>query len=539
MFLIRRHTTSESPSGHTPLARVQDNLGLSGWPPWIILCTFSIWAVVFLALLVGVFATLAALPTAFATTTAADPALRWTLLTLTAVTGALGAVVALPLTLIRVNATQRQTVAAEQGLVTDRINTAVASLGADKDHNRLARTVTYGLNDTKHTVFEDHKTPATLPAGAEDIHYADWQTLAQTIPNMEVRIGAILALGRIARENLAFHVQVMQILCAYVRENAPADSARTLTLPDQPPDDNENMWEEWMWIEWREQARAAIEAFRAGLTPRADIQTALEVLGRRNTDQKGKEGAWPHMPAGTAENIFGAPFPVPPEYPEQYSAQAHAAWETDMETYTSDAEDRRRAFIIIDTYRPDLRHTNLQGYNLSACDLQGADLSGAHIQGADLSDAHMQGADLSDAHMPGANLGRAQMQGADLSGAHMQGANLGRTHMQGANLNGARMSSGTNLSQATLRGAAAHDIDAETLRALEPFWQDMFADGSVRPAYETLRRATPTLPPWPPVAGWADQKLGYIALIPEKPAFHIAWRAFVAALDPPETDPNA
>lgn len=80
----------------------------------------------------------------------------------------------------------------KEGHITDRINKAVEQLGAEK------------------TVKLDGKE--------------------STQPNIEVRIGAILSLERIAQDSTTYdkgrdHVRVMEILCAYIRENAPASLA--------------------------------------------------------------------------------------------------------------------------------------------------------------------------------------------------------------------------------------------------------------------------------------------------------------------------
>lgn len=114
---------------------------------------------------------------------------------------------------IRVWINERNTRAAEQGLITDRINSAVEGLGAEK------------------IVKKD---------GVET-----------TVPNIEVRIGAILALERIAKENSDFHIQIMEILCAYIRNNSKA-----------------------------EQNSETVPAIRM------DIQLVLEVIGRRGLPQR-------------------------------------------------------------------------------------------------------------------------------------------------------------------------------------------------------------------------------------------------------------
>jgi hypothetical protein len=69
-----------------------------------------------------------------------------------------------------------------------------------------------------------------------------------TVPNIEVRIGAILSLERIAQDSTKHdkgrdHVRVMEILCAYIRENAPASLAKDhdfgewVPLKDDPTDE--------------------------------------------------------------------------------------------------------------------------------------------------------------------------------------------------------------------------------------------------------------------------------------------------------------
>ena len=54
------------------------------------------------------------------------------------------------------------------------------------------------------------------------------RSLEETLPNIEVRVGAILSLERIARTHLSEHIRIMEILCTYIRENAPASEAPEL-----------------------------------------------------------------------------------------------------------------------------------------------------------------------------------------------------------------------------------------------------------------------------------------------------------------------
>ena len=87
-----------------------------------------------------------------------------------------------------------------------------------------------------------------------------------TAPNIEVRIGGLYALERIAQDSMANdggrdHIRIMEILCAYVRENA---SASNLTWTEPP--------------------------FKTK-TPRTDIQAATTILGRRSNAQCALEAA--------------------------------------------------------------------------------------------------------------------------------------------------------------------------------------------------------------------------------------------------------
>ena len=58
--------------------------------------------------------------------------LRQIILSIPVLIAALAGLIAMPMTLIRLHYTRRQTLAKEEGLITDRINAAVLGLGAEK-----------------------------------------------------------------------------------------------------------------------------------------------------------------------------------------------------------------------------------------------------------------------------------------------------------------------------------------------------------------------------------------------------------------------
>ena len=115
------------------------------------------------------------------------------------------------------------------------------------------------------------------------------ETQETSEPNIEVRIGAILSLERIAQDSTMHdngrdHVRVMEILCAYVRENAPAKEAEDFPFPQGS-------------------GQGTLEAKRTvGLgwltnefTARPDVQIAISVIGRRTPQQVAVEKTTHHM----------------------------------------------------------------------------------------------------------------------------------------------------------------------------------------------------------------------------------------------------
>lgn len=177
---------------------------------------------------------------------------------MTALAGLIGA----PLAIHRLYTVERQTKAQEEGLITDRINKSVEGLGAEKTVSRMGRNISFvtrdNNNEITHDVFEWRDEPLqtvrTDLVGAPQL--GEWTAFSESHPNIEVRIGAVYALERIAQDSLRDHIQIMEILCAYIRQNAAVRSLE----PNEPPFDR--------------------------AIPRADIQAAVSVIGRRTAQQK-------------------------------------------------------------------------------------------------------------------------------------------------------------------------------------------------------------------------------------------------------------
>ena len=231
--------------------------------------------------------------------------------------------------------------------------------------------------------------------------------------SIEVRLGGLYALERIARESRKDFWTIMEVLTAFVRGNAPfiPDGDEATPKPGAPQ---------------RIQARR----------PQTDVQAALTVIGRRNTD-----------------------------------------W---------DEQGQRLDLTEVDLRGVNLREAHLEWADLSGAHLEGAYLSGVHLEWADLSGAHLEGATLWGAHLEGAILYQAHLEGADLSGAYLEGAILYQAHLEGVILFGAQ------LERANLRGSKGLTVDrlkgvrdAEHAQLDDDLWQQLLSEESATPSQET------------------------------------------------------
>ncbi|WP_017622957.1 pentapeptide repeat-containing protein [Nocardiopsis chromatogenes] len=174
---------------------------------------------------------------------------------------------------------------------------------------------------------------------------------------MEERIGGIYSLEHIMRESERDHATVVEVLSAFVRENAPAP----VEAPKAPPDGRGR----WMHpptgtpdpsgqVERRER-------------PSTDVQAALTVIGRR------------------------------PRRPEANPVDLH---ETDLQGANLLGARLEHAVLL----GARLEHANLVVAGLEHADLRGARLEHADLRGARLEHANLRGARLEHANLEGAVL---------------------------------------------------------------------------------------------------------------------------------------
>lgn len=336
-----------------------------------------------------------------------------------ALLGALALLASVPFQLIKTYVNERNTTAAEQGLITERFTKAVEQLGAEKTVKFRQRRITFdtlGEGHTKgHEILQREERANSippLPDGAQNIQFESWQTLEETKPNIEVRLGAIYALERIAQDSLRDHIPIMETLCAYVRQNANPDPPRD--LPDEAKD------------------RETIRAFFGEPRPlRADVQAVFEVIKRRS-------------PAQT-----------------EWEDRQDPAFRLNLRR----ANLQGLHLSDVDLTKASLRSARLEGADLGSARLEGADLSLARLEGAKLINARLERAYLSGARLEGADLNFAWLKRADLSFAWLEGADLSFARLEGVDLSPARLE-GAELTGAGLRSAIltfAENLDAEAV----------------------------------------------------------------------------
>jgi hypothetical protein len=217
--------------------------------------------------------------------------------------GGLVVLVGIYFTWRRVAATEQQVVIAGEGQITERFTRAIEQLGSEK---------------------------------------------------LEVKLGGIYALERIARDSEKDHWPIMEVLTAYVREKTP--------WSDPPP-----------------LAPPAVQL---------DIAAILTVLGRRRVEFE-SDIDWR---LGLAGSDLREAQLIDAHLEEAYLWGAHLEG-------------------------ANLWRARLEEAELTEAYLTGAYLFQAHLKGADLSGADLTGANLSGADLSAADLAEVNLRGADLSGA--------------------------------------------------------------------------------------------------------------------------
>ncbi|HUL75683.1 MAG TPA: pentapeptide repeat-containing protein [Vicinamibacteria bacterium] len=223
---------------------------------------------------------------------------------------------------------------------------------------------------------------------------------------LEVRLGGIYALERIARDSERDHAVVMELLTTFVREKSPCP------------------------------ASSGCAETKA---PRPEVQAAVKVIGRREARFEGNRLRWWDLSHGDLNGV-------------------------DL------TDARLDHFILANSslQHGNLGGARLEHSDLANASLEHADLGAAHLEEAKLEDASLRCADLRGTVLTSIRAARANLGGARLeettllAGADLTGADLSRSLFNGADV------SGVSLDDADLRGASLDRIRGwERIRSMK------------------------------------------------------------------------
>jgi hypothetical protein len=291
------------------------------------------------------------------------------------------------LTWRRVAATEQQVEVAREGQITERFTRAIEHLGSDK---------------------------------------------------LEVRLGGIYALERIARDSEKDHWPIMEVLTAYVRQRSP--------LPEEGPGD--------------------VGPPRT-VPVMPDIQAILTVIGRRRVK---------YDPPGQRLDL----------------TRTDLSFSTLVRAKLSMANLYGAYMVGALLVEARLDAARLGHANLSHATMRKATLCSAELPEANLMSARLQGADLSHADLTLANLRKAELGGASLREADLTGAKLHETDPLRVDASPARFSE-TDLSGADLSKADLRAVDLSGAKGLtrEQLAQAITDERTSLPGYLKQRKEEP------------------------------------------------
>jgi uncharacterized protein YjbI with pentapeptide repeats len=227
---------------------------------------------------------------------------------------------------------------------------------------------------------------------------------------LEVRLGGLYALERIAKDSPKDHWTVMEILSAYVREKAKKK--------EEPAKNTPNTRKEIVNISNEKETVTNGDIYevyqsKEPIKIATDVQAALTIIGRRKTEQD---------PKTDKINLSGT-----------------------------------------DLSGADLSKSNLSGANLRKTNLIGTNLTKSNLTGIDLTDADLANADLSDSSLSQAKIIRVNLIGSNLRRADLHKVELISVTLHHAFLDDANLQSvdfyDVDLSEAILFGADLRNAD--------------------------------------------------------------------------------
>ena len=294
---------------------------------------------------------------------------------------------------------------------------------------------------------------------------------------LDVRLGGIYALERIAADSERDHSTVVEVLSAFIREHshptqvtAPdptiAEVLGALLRGQSEPDEVRQASPDRSGDDQPNESAVSHEPTPAIKLP-TDVQAAITVLGRLPLR--------PGVPRGDLSNalLAGA---------QLTGANLSGAQLTSANLSGAVLDKANLSRAVLD--KANLSGAVLDKANLTAAELIEANLTGAKLIDANLTGAILFGADLPGAMLIGADLSYAGLTSTDLSRAgltstNLSGALLDRADLFGALLDKANLS-GAELDRADLREIP--DLTQEQLNSAHGDANTRLPDGLLRPA---------------------------------------------------------
>jgi hypothetical protein len=175
-------------------------------------------------------------------------------------------------------------------------------------------------------------------------------SISETEPNLEVRLGAIYALERIARDSERDHWPILEVLCAYIRNPQNCGIPKT-----------------------KDDIKAIGQWPHSAPPPRVDIQAAVSVMGRRSISRLAYE----------RENGYYLDF--------------------------TDANLQSAVFFGLSFPGSQFSRAHLESAQMQRANLRGCRFVGTRIDGAGFGLANLDGAVFDFAHADGAAFGNCSM----------------------------------------------------------------------------------------------------------------------------------
>jgi uncharacterized protein YjbI with pentapeptide repeats len=283
-------------------------------------------------------------------------------------------------------------------------------------------------------------------------------------PNTEVRLGAIYALEKLARDDLDMHWPIMETLCAYVRENAgvanhPSDEAIAVFSGD--------------YLSLDANQQEIRDRFKRDCgRPSVDVQASISVIGRRTSSQKYYETRRREDPNTNIKNAWRLDLRSCNLSNINFSGLdfSEALFNDSSLNFCSFEKSRlnNSSFISASAIETRYNNTIITGTRFHGAHLEQAYFGGAKINEASFTSSKMAHANFSETEISeskfvwadlmevqfdrstfkNVEFRRARLSGASFDETRIEGGTASRSDFGGASFVGATIR-GTNLDKAT------------------------------------------------------------------------------------------